>query len=540
MKRIIFGLITFLTIDTAISQQFNWIACGEGDFNEKYQAELNGNIVFKQRNKNTNSDEIYQSNGLPNGKSLLINLQAGNIIGINSNSYSSSLPSYFVKNGNKLFFKVGGGVGGSLWSTDGTSNGTIKIKDLPNYFISNLCQMNGEMYFITGHFDQVWGNQTHELWRSDGTTNGTYVIKDWLNSTQLTSNDLEISSFKNKIYFSGFESDGSSLGTVYTGFNLPKSYSQNYIVEPPVIYNGLMYFSRYGQIWKSDGSASGTVLAVDFPIRSNLFEHNGWLYFQGGYSGAGKMGYELCKTDGTLSNTTVVKDIFLGYQSSEPSDFKSANGLLFFIANDGIHGREFWRSDGTANGTIMIKDLTAGSLGTFSGPNFSGYYPRQDFFQTVLNNQIYFRANQGIWKTDGYAVNTYLVHATDSIRLMQTINSKLFFSVDSTCSDLNYSGWYSNVELWCMNGNGTPAYVNEINKFNSIKLSPNPTNDKISIKIEEIFINEKYFLFDQYGRLILSSKFESIENEVDLSQFKSGIYFLIVEGSNETTKIVKN
>jgi hypothetical protein len=38
----------------------------------------------------------------------------------------------------------------------------------------------------------------------------------------------------------------------------------------------------------------------------------------------------------------------------------------------------------------------------------------------------------------------------------------------------------------------------------------------------------------------LESRFETIENEVDLSQSQLGIDFLKVEGGNETIKIVKN
>jgi ELWxxDGT repeat protein len=36
------------------------------------------------------------------------------------------------------------------------------------------------------------------------------------------------------------------------------------------------------------------------------------------------------------------------------------NGMMYFVANDGIHGDELWRSDGTADGTHLVADLTPG------------------------------------------------------------------------------------------------------------------------------------------------------------------------------------
>ena len=64
-------------------------------------------------------------------------------------------------------------------------------------------------------------------------------------------------------------------------------------------------------------------------------------------------------TDGTTAGTHQLKKIFagpfnpnMGDEGSDPDQF-TAGALMFFTANDGIHGRELWASDGTTAGTVM-------------------------------------------------------------------------------------------------------------------------------------------------------------------------------------------
>ena len=63
----------------------------------------------------------------------------------------------------------------------------------------------------------------------------------------------------------------------------------------------------------------------------------------------GSNGEELWKSDGTSTGTTLVKDINSGSSGSYPQFLTNVNGTLFFDASDGTgnHGYELWRSDGT-------------------------------------------------------------------------------------------------------------------------------------------------------------------------------------------------
>ena len=115
----------------------------------------------------------------------------------------------------------------------------------------------------------------------------------------------------------------------------------------------------------------------------------------------GTNGFELWKSDGTLSGTVMVKDIDNGSSGSLPAYYASAGGLtavgntIYFQANNGINGTELWKSDGTATGTVMVKDINS-PWGGSSAPSHL----------TAVGNTLYFEAYDGtngseLWKSDG-------------------------------------------------------------------------------------------------------------------------------------------
>jgi ELWxxDGT repeat protein len=67
-------------------------------------------------------------------------------------------------------------------------------------------------------------------------------------------------------------------------------------------------------------------------------------------------GNELWVSDGTKANTTLLKDIVPGYQSSYSADYTKAGDFLYFVAN----GYEVWKTDGSPSGTrkLLSSDST--------------------------------------------------------------------------------------------------------------------------------------------------------------------------------------
>ena len=91
---------------------------------------------------------------------------------------------------------------------------------------------------------------------------------------------------------------------------------------------------------------------------SDITEAGGITYFTASEFLTGE---ELWRTDGTAAGTVLVKDIFPGAGDSSPNELTAFNGRLFFRAFDPVNGTELWESDGTPAGTVLVKDIFPGA-----------------------------------------------------------------------------------------------------------------------------------------------------------------------------------
>ncbi len=205
------------------------------------------------------------------------------------------------------------------------------------------------------------------------------------------------------------------------------------------------------ELWKTDGTAAGTVMVKDINIAGNsnpiwFTEMNGIWYFQ---ADDGDNGRELWRTDGTAAGTVRVKNIAgAPGASSSPSQLVVFNGLLYFAANDGVNGTELWKSDGTETGTTMVKNINA--PGSASPQSL-----------TVFGNALYFKANDGVtgeelWKSDGTEAGTIQVRdinpgAGSSQPLRLTVFRNIFV-FDSAGIYFSANDGVNGVELWRTDG----------------------------------------------------------------------------------------
>jgi ELWxxDGT repeat protein len=163
---------------------------------------------------------------------------------------------------------------------------------------------------------------------------------------------------------------------------------------------------------------------------------NGVLFFA---ADDGVHGSELWKTDGTAAGTVLVKDIFPGTSSSYIQQMCNVNGTLFFRASDGVNGTELWKTDGTTAGTVPV----------VPGPTVGHFYNPDQF--TNVNGTLFFTAHSleggEVWKSDGTAAGTVLVARPNptgfsNTRYLTNVNGTLFFR--ATDGQHGYELWRSN------------------------------------------------------------------------------------------------
>ena len=101
----------------------------------------------------------------------------------------------------------------------------------------------------------------------------------------------------------------------------------------------------------------------------------------------------------------------------------------------------------------------------------------------------------------------------------------------------HYSNHWSSVrKLWSV-ADTTNVKILESGKEQALNVYPNPTKNKIEVRLNHEFSNLE--IRDFKGELIFNFCNNSKLIEIDLADKKNGIYFLIVRGDNVKTIIRK-
>lgn len=348
------------------------------------------NMLYFSANDNTHGYEVWKSDGTEKGTTMLKDICTYEYV---PGLTASSEPFGFVEMQGELYFvaydcTVSPFVLG-LWKTDGTEIGTQRISNVPA----------GSAPVLVGD-NMLYYTADAKLWKSDGTEEGTVAVRNTSYAETLTAVG-NILFFVDRDASAGTElwkSNGTEEGTVRVADIMPGTDS-SYPAQLTMM-NDILYFraddGTHGyELWRSDGTESGTFMVkdiypdagsgipypilpgggFDWPIMNDEF----YIY---GFDP--EHGNELWKSDGTETGTVLVKDIYPGTESSTPLWLTTNGTTLYFTANDGIHGMELWQSDGSEAGTLFVDDIYPGNNST--GPSYL----------SVQNGWLLFRANDGV------------------------------------------------------------------------------------------------------------------------------------------------
>jgi len=493
---------------------------------------------------------------------------------INPGITASTPTNLFNWNGTLLFRAADGTNGIELWKSDGTTAGTVLVKNIEatasNSNPANFTILGSKVLFNATNGSSVNGA---ELWETDGTTAGTVMIKD-INAGTTSSNPQNFLVLNpTTLLFSANEAavgsgelwktDGTASGTVnvidYTG--TINGFSSQ------ILHNGVAYQAQIvngagRELYKSDGTSAGSGLVKEINATGNgisgteLFSSSTGIYFSGDdNSGTGS---ELWKSDGTNAGTVLVKDINSGATASSPKRFVEMGGFVYFNAA-GANGTELWKTDGTSTGTTEVTNLnTAGNsdplllsviggklyyFATDNGTNYDLYtfdgttnIKLFDFNSiagqvatnfVLANGKIFFAADSNadskreLWYTDGTPAGTSQVAPTpNGITNLTLVGTNLMFGADDGATGL---------ELYKLDPT-TLGAEDIIFSKNIFSIYPNPSKGSFSVKG---ISKGKIAIFSADGKNVFNSNFS--ENVTVNSNLTHGIY--IIQIQDEENKI---
>ena len=376
-----------------------------GTLKDDSYIELNNNLIFVTQNPSSGDLSLWKSGGTSSTTSLIKTFNNGG----NSIHYST-----FKKFNNNLYFVANDGIAGQeVWKTDGTTTGTVIVKDInsgssdgtpwpdPPFFN----EVNGFLFFQGND-----GTTGDELWKTDGTNTGTTLVKDvraGIGGSGITSP----TPVGNKLFFKAFIggmtslwiSDGTNSGTNKVIDLSLNDFMMAFDSSRLVFTQDNTTPTNYGkELWISDGTPAGTKILKDINpgnssgIPTNHFKAlviDSLLFFN---ATDNINGLELWKSDGTDTGTILVKDMRPGSADgfiNNSEFFFDANGILLFdaINRNSSSTTELWRSDGSDTGTYRYDIDTNGG----------GSIPK---FCTLIDTTVFLVADDGFTGRELYAV----------------------------------------------------------------------------------------------------------------------------------------
>ena len=305
----------------------------------------NGTLFFKDGYR----DELWASDGTSEGTNVVTQTPLRHMTATDSGLF-------FTTQSNK-----------ELWKTDGTVTGTARVTDLKRQAIVGgipsgkyLTEANGKLFYVSGN----------ALMMSDGTSAGTVVAADIWSGPHGTVNSLR--NIDDTLYFSV---KNSEIWKWDDAAGVPVRVSEETV--PPAggledddcgtCIDGTHFFLDGHELRKSDGATKGTLVADFWPADAfppyHLTKVAGTLFF---FADDGRTGQELWRSDGTAEGTVLVADAIPGPRGIGSNCIHCVNryfgienlgNSLFFGGGGGLWKLEAPPGDTNFDGQVDFQDF---------------------------------------------------------------------------------------------------------------------------------------------------------------------------------------
>jgi ELWxxDGT repeat protein len=343
-----------------------------------------------------------------------------------------------------LYFSADNGVDGEeLWRINPSGVAEIVPGTIPgNYIrpgivssgISQLTNINGTLYFTADN-----GVDGEELWRVNS-QGQVEMVEDAVpgGGINAQSDHLDphyLTNVNGTLYFAA--NDGTK------GMEL---WRINQLGQPEMVEDALPGGGIRPDAYGSDPR--------DFVVS------NGTLYFT---ADDGTNGVELWRVN-AQGQAEMVEDnipgggIFLDPENLGPKYLTDVNGVLYFVANDGLNSYELWRINGSGQAEMVEDSIAGGGI----NPGLSSSFPQQ---LTHTLGTLYFSATNSthgreLWRINNLGLAELVNSNVSGGGLVSGSNSadpQELTEIDGILYFIVYS--FSAAELWKINNAGTAEIV---------------------------------------------------------------------------------
>jgi hypothetical protein len=280
-----------------------------------------------------------------------------------------------------------------------------------------------------------------------------------------------------------------------------------------------------GDIIEGDNANSGSSVSVNGEgniialnaggdIRVYKYENNNWKQMGNEIPHTGSSTIINLSNDGFTFSLGMVSDVSYGKDGGRTR-------VLEYDGNDWIQlGQVFYNHSGrtakiNGEGNIIA---TGGSANI------------DDKGQSYFNPKVYSLFN-GQWRDLGLSIDEE--ENNNFIGSVISLSDDGFTIAIGGLSKISQFGYTEDVRIYT---HSTRTFVKNQEEHQNIKLYPNPANDLVSIDVDGIDLMNEFTIIDINGKSVYNRTSPNSNLTIDLKQFSSGVYYLIIKNKEGTSR----